>query len=88
MLTEEILLNLGFKNLPNFTIGNIMTYALTRNRSLSISSAGTPNEMLTINEHDRNDYKKITDIVVLHNYDYDKYLTESKLNNLINWFKT
>jgi hypothetical protein len=86
MLSEEILLNIGFKNLPHFTIGNIMTYNLTRNRSLSIGSAGTPNEMLTICEHDNNDYKKITDIIVLHNYDYDGYLSESKLNDLINWF--
>jgi len=84
MLSEEILLEIGFQKIPHFTIGNSMIYQLDRNRHLSIGSAGTPNEVLFICESDENDFRKITDLVCLHNYDYDGYLSKEKLETLIN----
>lgn len=87
MLTKEKCLELGFKELPHFTVGNSLTYLINRDRYLSISSVGTPNEMLFIYSADCNNPKEITDIITLHNYDYEGYLSEEKLLNLVNWFK-
>lgn len=84
VLSEEILLEIGFEKLPHFTIQNAFIYKLGRNRHLSIGNVGTPNEILYICETDENNYKKITDLVCLHNYDYDGYLSKSKLKTLIN----
>lgn len=33
------------------------------------------------------DPKEITDIITLHNYDYDKWLTIEKVQNIINSLK-
>ena len=83
MLTEEILIEMGFQHFPHFTVGNIMVYNLGRNRHLSIGSVGTPNEMLFIVEHHSNLQSQIENLICLHNYDYDGYLSKSKLNDLI-----
>ena len=69
----------GFKEMPHFTINNSLILDIGRNRSISIGCFEEPNEMVVIKEHDREDYKKVTDLVCLHNYDYDGYLTEEKL---------
>ena len=83
MITNNDLIELGFKPVPTFTIGNSVTYDLGRGRFLSASSVGTPNEMLFICQHDINDYKKIEDIITLHNYDYDGYLSLEKVKKII-----
>lgn len=82
-LSEDILIEIGFERLPHFTVQNALIYKLGRNRHLSIGSVGTPNEMLYICESDNDDYRKITDLVCLHNYDYDGYLSKQKLETLI-----
>jgi hypothetical protein len=82
-LTEDILLGMGFERIPHFTVSNALIYQLGRNRHLSVGSVGTPNEMLFVCESDFGDYRKITDLVCLHNYDYDGYLTKEKLEDLI-----
>jgi len=74
---------MGFERIPHFTVANALIYQLGRNRRLSIGCIGTPNEMLFICEFDLNDFRKTTDLVCLHNYDYDGYLTKEKLENLI-----
>lgn len=81
--SREELLKLGFKEMPHFTIGQIINFDLGRRRFLSISSLGTPNEMLYINELQQDDDKTITDLICLHNYDFDGFLTLRKLKNLI-----
>ena len=86
MLNNKKLQEIGFEAIPHFTIGNNMIYNLPRNRQLSISSAGTPNEFMVINDTNENNPNIIENIIIPHNYDYDGYLSESKLNNLINWF--
>ncbi len=84
VLSEDDLLSIGFERIPHFTVNRAMIYKLGRNRHLSIGDAGTPNEMLFICESDKDDFRKITDLVCLHNFDYDGYLLKSKLETLIN----
>lgn len=83
-MTNQDLIQIGFKEIPHFTIGNTVIYDLGRNRQLSASAVGTPNEMLFICEIDQNDEKEITDLVCLHNYDYDKELKIEKVKAIIN----
>jgi len=82
-LTEQDCLDIGFEKLPHFTIVNSLIYKLGRNRHLSIGNLGTPNEMLFICETKEDNDKEITDLVCLHNYDYDGYLSKSQLEMLI-----
>lgn len=82
-MTNQDLINIGFKEIPHFTISNSVVYDLGRNRQLSAGCVGTPNEMLWICEIDKNDNNKITDLVCLHNFDYDKELTIEKVKTLI-----
>ena len=86
MLNREQVLELGFKELPYFTIGNSLIFDLGRNRNLSFSSIGTPNEMLFICEFNKKDNKVIDDLVCLWNYDYDGYLTLEELSVLLSFF--
>lgn len=83
ILSEEDLISIGFERIAHFTVNKAMVYKLGRNRHLSIGNAGTPNEMLFICESDKDDFRKITDLVCLHNFDYDGYLSKSKLETLI-----
>ena len=83
-LCEDDLLSVGFEKIPHFTITNALIYKLGRHRHLSVGCVGTPNEMLWICETDDQNKKNITDIVCLHNYDYDGYLTIEKVKGLIN----
>lgn len=82
-MTRQQLLDLGFKEIPHFTVGDSLFYDLGRGRQLSISSLRTPNEMLFIRQIDDNDPKKITDLVVLKNYDYDGYTSLETVQDLI-----
>lgn len=82
-LTEQDLLDIGFKPVQHFTVANNYTYDLGRRRHLSIGRVGTPNEMLLICEKGYGDDKEIKDLVGLHNYDFDGYLKKEKLQTLI-----
>lgn len=92
-MSNDDLIKLGFKPIPNFTVQNSVTYDLGRNRFLSAGSVGTPNEMIFIYEVNPKDNNKVTDSICLHNYDYDGYVTEQKIKLLIEaltndlWFK-
>lgn len=80
-MTNQDLVKLGFKELLHFTIGNIVNYDLGRERMLSASDVGNPNEMMYIIQHTDS---HIEDAVCVHNYDYDGFLTEEKVTGLIN----
>ena len=84
ILSNDDLLDIGYREIPHFTVSGSIIYDLGRNRILSAGCVGTPNEMLWICEIDTMDKRKITDLVCLHNYDYDGYLTLSKVKGLIN----
>ena len=83
MITREQLERLGFKDVPNFTIMNAMTLELGRRRRLTVGDIGNPNEVMFICEMDPDDTRKTTDLVCVHNYDYDGYLTKTKVLMLI-----
>jgi len=86
-VSKEYCLKNGFGELPHFTVTNSLIYKLNRERYLSVSCVGTPNEMLFICEVDINNTDRITELVCLHNYDYDHYLTKKKLRLLLKVLK-
>lgn len=83
MIKREELIKLGFKEIGHFTVMNSLIYDLGRNRQLSIGELGNPNEVMFICEIDKNNPKNITDLVCIHNFDYDGYLTLKKIKSLI-----
>lgn len=80
-MTNKDAIKLGFEPIPHYTVHDSHVYNLPRNRFLSFGCIGTPNEMLAIGERSGND---VTDLIVLHNYDYDGLMNQEKLQNLIN----
>lgn len=86
MLRDQ-LKEIGFEEIPHFTVMNSLIYNLGRNRQLSIGSIGTPNETLWICELDADDDKKITDLVCLRNYDYDGLIDLETIKNIIQSIK-
>lgn len=74
MTKKEKLLELGFEELPHWTVGGTIIYKLGRNRELGISSINTPCELVTLMEIDP-ETKIGTDLIVLSNFDYDGYMT-------------
>lgn len=82
-LTPEILEKSGFTKIPHFTITNSLVLPVGRNRQLSIGCVGTPNEMLWLCENEKDETNIVSDLVCLHNYDYDGKLYLHKLQN---WF--
>lgn len=79
-LTPELLIKCGFEEIPHYTVTNSLILNISRNRHLSIGCVGTPNEMLWLCNIDG---KRITDLVCLHNFDYDGKLYLHKLQNFI-----
>lgn len=88
MTKQEFIDKLGFKEMNHFTIMDNIEYPLSRNRSISVGCAGTPNENVWLCQHDINDYKKITDLVCISNFDYDGLISEDRMKSLINLFLT
>lgn len=85
-LTREQLEAIGFKERGTSPLFTSMVFDIGRHRCLSIAFAGTPNEMLFIqNLNDAED--KIKDQVVIHNYDYDGWLTIEKVQSMVQLLK-
>lgn len=82
-MSRNELIEMGFKEMEHFTVGNSLTFELGRNRHLSVSCLGDPNETVFICEVDKFEPKKINDLICLHNYDYDGYVTIQKITLLI-----
>lgn len=85
-MTKKELIELGFTKIPHFTITDSLIYELSRNRHISVGSIGTPNEMVWLCQTNYKDKTNITDLVCLHNYDYDGYITEDKIKKIISIF--
>lgn len=83
MLTRDDLLDIGFEDIPHFTIGGNMLYDLGRHKQLSITDIGNCGEMLWLTEVNPHDNKDVTDVINLHNFDYDGYLSIDRLNEFI-----
>ena len=82
-MTTEDLIKIGFEAIPHYTVTNSHIYKLGRNRQLSIGCVGTPNEMLFISSNEGSDKREVTDLICLHNYDYDGFLSIDKILKLI-----
>lgn len=86
-MNKEELLKIGFEEMPHRTVGNVLVYRLSRERHLSIGSLGTPNEILYLCATETIDNKEsITDLICLHNYDYDGYINMEKIKRIIEIF--
>lgn len=83
---REELIKLGFEEMPHKTIGNCIVYYIKskydKTRILSISDLNTPNEFITIGEL-KIDNKTYEDLTVIHNYDYDGYITIERIKALL-----
>ena len=82
-ITKDLVTNLlGFEKLPNAISDRILIKRLGRQRSLVLENISTPKELLIIQEENYT----TSDCVVLHNYNYDGYLSLHKLQNIISIF--
>ncbi|MDE5530452.1 hypothetical protein KRE43_12755 [Elizabethkingia meningoseptica] len=81
-LTEEWLLKLGGKKIPHFTVTNSIIIKTKRNQQLSFSCVGTPNFMVFLQEIDPDNENKITDLIPIHNWDYDKDMYVHQFQNI------
>lgn len=79
-MTKNDLIKIGFKEVPHFTVTGTLTYDIGRNRFLNIGCLGTPNEMLFICSKNGDE---VTDIITLHNWDYDGYITMTEIQDFI-----
>lgn len=78
-LTEEILLKMGFKLVETAIITRTMQIDLGRDRWLSVSCTGTPNEAVYLSEEEA---PVVKDIICLRNYDYDGKTYVHDIQNL------
>lgn len=78
-LTEEWLIKLGFESNSHFTVMNSKFLNLGRNRQISIGCAGTPNEMIFLQEIE---HKKVNDLICVRNFDYDGRTYVHQLQNI------
>ena len=78
-MTREEVKELGFEEIPHYTVMGSMLYDLGRGRYLSFGCIGSPNEMIFLCQHDYEDHRIVTDLVSVHNYDYDGYIDKHKL---------
>lgn len=87
MINESILLEMGFEKIPHYTVTNALIYNIKRSRFLNIGCVGSPNETMWICQYDKLNHDIVTDLICIHNYNYDGYLSYEKLNNILNFFK-
>jgi hypothetical protein len=85
-LTNDDLVKIGFIKIPHFTVHNGLTYHLDRKRILSAGAIGTPNEMIFLCQLSDTSDQQISDLICIHNYDYDGYLTMQRLMSIIELF--
>jgi hypothetical protein len=79
-LTEEWALKLGGKKIPHFTVTNAIVFDIGRGREICIGCVGTPNLMIFLSYTENG---KVTDLVCVHNWDYDGDINVHQLQNLI-----
>lgn len=83
-LSKGDLESIGFKALKHFTVGEQSKIQLSRGRFLSAMCVGQGNESIWLGHKDNDG--EITDLVCVHNRDYDGFITLEKLKALIDWF--
>ena len=58
---------------------------LGRNRILTAGCIGTTNEVICICEKSKVG-NNFTDMICIHNYDYDGYITIDRIKLIVDWF--
>lgn len=83
-LTDNDLISIGFTECGHI-VSNSLKISLRRNRYLVAMCVGQGNEAVFICEKSKvgNHY---TDLVCVHNRDYDGFITLKKLKAFIKWF--
>ena len=85
-LTPEILERCGFVKsntlLSKLSLLTSWQLDIGRNRVLSVCNVATPNEMIFISEEEP-EKRKVNDVIVIKNYDYDGYTHLHTLQNLL-----
>ena len=85
-LTRQQCIDLGFEELPHATITGSIIYKLKRRRVLSLGCLGQGNEAIFLCEKSEvGDH--YTDLICLHNRDFDGLLTFDRLNMIVNFFE-
>lgn len=82
-LTNDDLVSIGFVKVETFNVGNIHNYDLGRDRCISAMCIGQGNEAIFICQKED---KEVSDLVCIHNCDYDGFITLERLQALIKWF--
>ena len=85
-LSRDYFKSKGFKEFPHITVGDLLFFELSRRRIITVGCAETHNEMLFMSKRNDIDDKITEDCICLHNYDYDGFLTEEKLEKLLSFF--
>lgn len=85
MLTNEDLIDVGFKPYDYFTIMNTVYLDVGRDRQIKVGCVGTPNEVVFL-VHQWGETCEEQDMVCIHNFDYDGYLTMEKVMNILKVF--
>ena len=83
--TVDDFYNFGFKPLTHFTIGEQCKLELSRRRYLSAMCIGQGNETVWLGCKDRGG--EITDLICVHNRDYDGFITYGRLKEMVNYFE-
>lgn len=83
-LSNSDLESIGFKSLGHCTVGDQVKFHFSRGRYLSAMCVGQGNESVWLCHKDRDG--EITDLICVHNRDYDGFITIERLNALIEWF--
>lgn len=78
-LSNDILSEYGFVEISTFNVLASTELSLGRNRYLCVGCAGSPNEMMFICEGEKQHNQ---DVVTLHNWDYDGWLTIEKIQQI------
>lgn len=85
MLKNEDLVNVVFKPYAHFTVMNSVYFDVDRGRQIKVGCVGTPNEVVFLVDH-WGDTCEEQDMVCIHNFDYDGYLTMEKVMNILKVF--
>jgi len=83
-LTKDYLISIGFKAIQKKTVMDSVIFDLGRNRHISVDLVGTISEKVFLCEVNHINPNEITDIICIHNYNYEGYLTEKKIMSLVN----
>lgn len=84
LMKKEALILKGFAEMPHLVLGSFFTLDVGRDRFISVGSIGTPSEVVFLNQ--RNKHNGISDLICVHNWDYDGPLNPEKLDLIISVF--